>query len=285
MKKIFFVWFFFFSPIAFAGDCNPNAVIYRSSSGFGISLGGGKSSFSGGDKKSINLPVKTSNGWGCYKKHSAFNVEVEKDKNGLVQKFTVSPMEVSFDNVPDARAVQYVHFENNHEFQFKNRFTLSSFICSGEKLLSIENKQFTLLDLMIKDVNPDVSTSSFFATGAAAKNLETSHVSTEHNIFYGLALKHGFVPDNSCRNCETVDMPSVLAASQAKSLADISVTLTDLYTTMPDSLAINPCQKNFEEALAPYRIENFEHNDSLKPLKVKKKTFSKKLVFTPAPMK
>lgn len=281
MKPIVLFLMFFFSFQILAGDCNPDAIIYRSSSGFGISIGGGGSSFSGGGKRSVNLPIKTANGWGCYKKHSSFYVEVEKNDKGLVQKFTVSPMEVSFENVPDARAIQYVYFDDNQEFQFKNRFTLSSFICSGEKLLSIENKQFTLLDLMIKDVNPEVSTSSVFATGAAAKNLESSHVSTEHNVFYALALKHGFVPDKSCRDCEKVDVPSVLATSQAKSLADISATLTDIYTTMPNDLAINPCQKNFEESLKAYRLENFELNDSLKPLKVKKKTFSKKLVFTP----
>lgn len=264
-----------------AGDCNPDAIIYRSSSGFGISIGGGKSGLSSSSKRTVNLPVKTSEGWGCYKKHSSFQVEVEKNNKGLIEKFTVSPLDVSFENVPEARAVQYVYFENNQEFQFKNRFTLSSFICSGEKLLSIENKQFTLLDLMIKDVNPEVSTSTIFATGAAAKNLESSQASTEHNVFYALALKHGFVPDSSCRDCEKIDVPAVLASSQAKSLADISATLTDLYSTIPNNISINPCQKNFEDALLPYRIENFENNESLKSLNVKKKSFSKKLVFTP----
>lgn len=271
----------FWAFSAFAAECNPDAVIYRSSSGFGINLGSGGASFKGSQKRTVNLPIKSSAGWGCYKKHSSFFVEVEKNEKGLVQEFTVSPMEVSFENVPDARAVQYVYFDENQEFQYKNRFTLTSFICSGEKLISIENKQFTLLDLMLRDVNPEVSRSSVFATGSAAKNLESSNTSNEHNLFYALAIKHGFIPDSSCRDCEKVDVPSVLASSQAKSIADISATLTDLYTTMPNQLAINPCQKSFEDTLNSYRIENYDLNDSLKALKVKKKMFSNKLVFKP----
>lgn len=285
MKKLFFLSNLFFTISLSANDCNPSAVIYHRSSGFGISTNGVKGNLSGSGERSVNLPIKTENGWGCYKKESSFHVEVVKDEKSIVQNFTVSPLKVNFENVPNARAVQYVHFENNRERAYTNKFTLSAFICSGDKLLSVENKQFTLLDLMIKNVNPEVSTSSFFATGTAAKNLNNSNaVTSEHNLFYLLALSHGFVPVDNCRDCEAVEVPAVLSSSQSRSLADISAKMSDFYNTVGDKLNINPCDEKFESLMKSYRLENFEVNNSLKTLKVKKKFLSDKIIFIPGPL-
>lgn len=281
--KLSLVTLTLFIPAAiWASDCNPNAIIYTSGTSIGISLGGNKGSFNGSEQSSVNLPIETKNGFGCYKKESGITVEVEKNKKGLIQEITLSPLKAKFENLPNARAVQYLYYDENQELTYKSRYTLSAFICVEDKLVSIENRRFTLIDLLTESQKNNVTISTSFATGEAAKNLGAAKVtSTEHTLFYALALQKGFKPKANCSSCEDIRVPAIFRDSQTRTLGEIAVSLSDYYSSLDQNLPFNPCDAEFEKLLQDYRIENFQQNESLKSLKVKKKWFSDKLVLTP----
>lgn len=282
IEKFALVLLTLFSSRAFAGDCNPNAIIYSSGTSIGISIGGSGSSFGGREKSTINMPIETKNGLGCYKKQSGLAVEVEKNEKGLIQEITISPLKAKFENLSNARAVQYLYYDENQELAYKSRYTLSAFICVEDKLVSVENRRFTLIDLLTESKNNHISISTSFATGEAAKNLGANKTpSTEHTLFYALALQKGFKPNSRCTSCEEIKVPSLFHDSQTKTLGEIAVSLSDYYSSMDQNLPFNPCDAEFEKSLQDYRIENFQQNESLKSLKVKKKWFSDKLVLTP----
>lgn len=269
-------------PSAFASDCNPNAIIYSSGTSIGISIGGSGGSFGSAEKSSINMPIETKNGFGCYKKQSGLSVEVEKNEKGLIQEITISPLKAKFENLSNARAVQYLYYDENKELAYKSRYTLSAFICVEDKLVSVENRRFTLIDLLTESKNNQFSVSTTFATGEAAKNLGANKApSTEHTLFYALALQKGFKPKSGCTSCDEIRVPSLFHDSQTKTLGEIAVSLSDYYSSLDQNLPFNPCDAEFEKSLQEYRIENFQQNESLKSLKVKKKWFSDKIVLTP----
>lgn len=265
-----------------ASDCNPNAIIYRSGTSNGISFGGNEGGFNGSNQSSINMPVETKQGWGCYKKQSGISVEIEKNDSGVLQEIIISPMQASFENLPNARVSQYLYYDENPEMLYKSRYTISAFICVEDKLVSIENRRFTLIDLLTQSQKNQVHISTSFATGEAAKNLGAKAASsTEHTLFYALALQKGFKPSAKCTNCEDIRVPSLFHDSQTKTLGDIAVSLSDYYSTLDQKLPFNPCDSEFEKLLLDYRVENYKQNESLQSLVVKKKWFSDKLILKP----
>jgi hypothetical protein len=259
--------------------CVTDAVIIKHESGFGISFGSGGSKSNYGDSSMVNVPLTINGEQACFKKKSKFEVKTVEKNDFSKGIFTITPLDVEFENVPTPTTRQYI-FADRTSHKTQTKFYTMSFICSGEIPLSIEASSDSYIELALKSEMAAVNTTTIIATGIAAKNLEnTNYNSKQKEAFEFFADKYkldtGKTSDTACCGQK---VPSILTSTSVQSLTGIERAITSSFTTM-SSYVPNGCENQFSDKMKNYLIENYEQNESLKDFKVSKGWFNKNLKF------
>lgn len=268
-------------PLKSFAKCDTDSVQYINQSGFSISFGGGSSS-NVGQKQTINVPMTIDGRPACYRKTSKFEIKNEdKDKKSSMQ-ISVTPIKVEFENVPNSHVKQYLFIEKNPENPFYTKFHTMSFICSGDVPLSVEAASDSYLDVVVKSNQPEVKVTHFFATGAAAENLNAAKKGISNNQvtfdFYSKLYKDKTQRELAdAPKCE-YNIPSIITETSIEALTDVHRKIAMNYTTL-GAKVVNGCTKDFSESMKDYLIENYKQNETLSSFKVKKK-FSGALVIS-----
>ncbi len=159
-----------FISLSVQASCQNDQIGYVRESGFSLSIGGKGSQSSYNEKKTVNMPVFIQGRPACYKQKGEMALEFKSNKKNESVKLEISPLQVEFENVPDARVLQYLDVEGRSASELK--IHLLTFICSGEIPLGQESYSDTLNGIRFTRNSVNVSTQSVFATGAAARNLQ-----------------------------------------------------------------------------------------------------------------
>lgn len=264
--------------------CNTNTVSVINHSGFGISFGNGVDSSSYNNKNTTNIPLSINNEPACFKKITQYSMKGEiKNGEAADNKITITPMKVEFENVPSAHFRQYFFIEKNANSILRKVHQLN-FICTGEIPLSIEGGSDFVLNILKKTENASVNVTHIFATGTAAENINhkknypNSAVRESYNFFKILYQNKTSKDAPDTRDCcSNIKIPSILSDTSIHSLTALERKLASNYTTMGTEVP-NGCSNDFIKTMEPYLLENFEKNESLEGIKIKKKWFSEDLV-------
>lgn len=153
--------------------CRTRQLRLIRSSGFGISIGGGSSSFSGADSTTLNLPVQVGDQSGCYQQTSKLEMKAVSKKSDFNGSVMVAPLKATFENVPDSNVTTYIMLSRAHSDPRQVQFNVLSAACAGETTVVAEAFVGTLTDVV--DLNAkqaSFSTSTIIATGPAAQALQ-----------------------------------------------------------------------------------------------------------------
>lgn len=281
MKNFILIAGILISPQLFA-KCNTMAMGYYNQTGFGISFGGSGSKVGFFDKNTTNVPLTINGDQACYKKVSNFSMTSESKKNESEKnKIIITPLNVEFENIPNAHHRQFLYVEKNSN-PLLRKFHTVSYICSGGVPLSIEATSDMVISLMGKSDDSSVSITHTFATGSAANNLKwmpTISMQESFDYFKNLynqkTIKEHSVPDECCND---IKIPSILSHTSIHALSGVERIIASGFTTMGAEIP-NGCSEDFIKTMGPYLLENFEKNESLESFKIKKKWFSNDLVF------
>lgn len=242
-------------------------------SGFSISFGGGSSS-KAGQKETINVPMTIDGQPACYKKTSKFEINNEATEKENSMQLSVSPIKVEFENIPDAHVKQYLFIEKDEKNPFYTKFHTMSFICSGDIPLSVEAGSDRYIDVVTKSNRPEVRETTFFATGAAAENLNRRKKGLSNNQetfnFYSKMYKNKTQRElEDAPKCE-YNIPSILTETTIQVMTNVHREIATNYTTL-GAKVVNGCTKDFSESMKNYLFENYKQNETLSSFKVKKK--------------
>lgn len=269
----------FLAPNLVSAKCNTGAIEYVNETGFGISFGGGSSS-SFEQQQSINIPMTINGEAACYRKKTSLKFNSEENKKGNFRNILITPMDIEFENVPEAHVKQYIYVETDPTNKALTKFHSMRFICSGNIPLSVEAVSDKYLKIL-SDEQASVQVATVFATGIAAQNLNQGKKAKSNNqetfdFFAKLYKNKTQRAIEEAPKCE-YNIPSVFSETTISALTDVHREIASNYTTM-ETKVVNGCTKDFSEAMANYQLENFKDNESLKDFKVKKKAFSKKIL-------
>ncbi len=275
--KLLFVLFIL--PTLSHARCNSNAIGVIHQSGFGISFGGGESSAGSYDKNTINVPLTIDGKQACFKKKTSYKIE-SKEKNKMV----ISPMELDFENIPAPHFKQYIFVQKKPD-SLQTKIITMNFVCSGEIPLSTEAMTNSLFSIKASQ-EMEVNTSSTFASGVAAQNLGYRYKLNDQNnealsFFAELyqAKKKKTEEELAIKpDCTEVSIPSLISQSNTEILGAVKKGITSEFSTLPKD-APNGCSQEFSNEMKNYLFENYVDNESLKDFKIKKKWFSKDLIF------
>lgn len=280
MKKLlFFLLFTASNPLW--SKCNTGHIGVYHESGFGISFGGGSSSAGFYDKDTTNVPLSINNQPACFKKTSKYSMKGEIKKDHQTEnKIIISPLKVEFENVPSAHVRQYLFIEKNINPLLRKVHQLN-FICAGGIPLSIEGGSDFVISILGKTDTPSVNVTHVFAMGTAAENLKPYHSPSTRDSFeffkklYQNKTLKEISSGEDC--CHDIKVPSILSDTSIHSLAGVERKLASSFTTMGAEVP-NGCSEDFIKSMEPYLLENFEKNESLEGIKIKKKWFSEDLI-------
>ena len=264
--------------------CNSNVIGIYKESGFGISFGGGSSSASYQDKDTVNVPITINGQQACFKKVNAFSMKSEKKKDRPEENsIVITPMKTEIENIPSPHQKQYIFVEKDN-VKALTKFHVMSFICAGETPLSIEATSDSVLKIQTRSDAIDMKTTTVFATGAAAENLNKARkgqtFSQETFDFFTKLYKDKTQKELNTPSpcCTEYHAPSILTDTSIKSFSGVERAIASSFTTMGADVP-NGCSNDFAETMKNYQLENYQSNESLKDYKVKKKWFSDSLVF------
>lgn len=286
MKKLFFSMLFLSTiiPHAIWAKCNTQAIGVIHQSGFGISIGGGGTKTGYYDKNTINVPLTINDQQACFMKKSSFELKAEVsagEKEVDKGKISISPLNVSFENIPSPHVKQYLYVEKN-ESKNNTIFHTMAFICAGEIPLSIEAISDNYSRILRKSQEVEVSTHMVFATGAAAENLNRQKNWLKSQPTFNFFAK--LYQEKTNREIEEIPCcnhkaPNLLTSTSISSISNIDERhIAAGFSTMGEKV-VNGCATEFSEIMKDYLLENYSDNESLKDYKVSKKWFSDILIF------
>lgn len=195
---------------------------------------------------------------------------------------TISPMKVEFENIPAPHYKQYIFVEKTTDSLQTKIFTMN-FICTGEIPLSIESMANSLFNIQNSN-NVNVESSNVFATGAAAKNLNThsgKNSSEAFSFFTQMYQNKPTVNNASAADlpcCNDIKIPSIISQSSVNALSGMEKAIASQFTTLASNVP-NGCSNDFSQKMKAYLLENYGENESLKDFKINKKRISDDLVF------
>lgn len=262
--------------------CNTQVVGYHKQSGFGISFGGGSSSAGYYDKNTVNVPLTINGEQACFKKSTAFSMKSEQKKDKPEENnIIISPMKTEYENIPSPHQKQYIFVEKNKS-RLQTKFHVMTFVCSGEMPVSVEAMSDAVYKIEQQTKQASVEVTHVFATGAAAENLKRRNPSTSQTFDFFTQLykeKTSKELSNDLPCCGDYHAPSIISDTSIKALTGVERAIASSFTTMAENFP-NGCSNAFAETMKNYQLENYADNDSLKDIKVKKKSwFSNDLVF------
>lgn len=283
MKTTLLVAALIFIPFAKAhAKCNTKAIGYYNQSGFGISFGGGGSSAGYYDKNTVNVPLTINGEQACFKKTSHFSMKSEQKKDRPEENsIIITPMKAEFENIPSPHIKQYIFVEKNPS-KLLSKFHVMNFVCAGEIPVSVEATSDSVSKIQRDSNTTSVEVTRVFATGAAAENLRR-HNPAPHETFNFFTSLYKERTSKELNNdlpcCTDYNAPSIISDTSIKALTGVERAIASSFTTMADNVP-NGCSNAFADSMKNYQLENWETNESLKDIKVKKKHWlSSDLVF------
>ncbi len=282
MKTLILSFAFLIPFTEASAKCNTKAIGYYNQTGFGISFGGGSSSAGYYDKNTVNVPLTINGEQACFKKSTAFSMKSEQKKDKPEENnIVISPMKTEFENIPSPHQKQYIFVEKNQS-RLLTKFHVMTFVCSGEIPVSVEATSDSVYKIQVQTNSPSVEVSHVFATGAAAENLRKRTPSTNETFEFFTKLYKEKTTKELSRElpcCTDYHAPSIISDTSVKALTGVERAIASSFTTMAENVP-NGCSNAFSDSMKKYQLENYAENDSLKDVKVKKKSwFSDDLLF------
>lgn len=221
-------------------------------------------------KRIMNIPVNSADNSGCIYKEGTLSlalVTVLKDEKIVEGKVVISPINADFENIKDPSVKQYIYVaKDNAALENAPAYTvptvhLLSYICSGEKPMLVDSISQKLQSYRVKQF----SEHSLVATGLAAKLLaqRIARVMQDQTFltFSELYVKTtGQAP--ALADVATQSVPSVYTR---QSFEAGNVRLRSATSSVAGSV-LNGCSKEFENAMAKYKLENYLENESVRGL-------------------
>jgi len=270
----------FFVPLTFlavtfclarAFSCETDSISIVHESSFFSLFNSNKDEESANTSTKINIPVSTESGNGCFSIRSHLNISVQISKKSSDYEIDISPMKVTSENIPDFHEKNLIHFIDD-ENPGQAKVSVISYACTGEKVLAVEYYEGKIENFLSakKQDNSGFSTSMFFATGAAAKNLaQMREFKTEEDVLNQNFALNQLIPNSDLSGYFVKPIiPDFLISEYARGR----------YTSLRHSLfsnngkVINICNPTIATLLQTYSLENF--NEDLFPnrsIKIKKK--------------
>lgn len=218
-------------------SCTPGAIIYKKESSGMFSTKGSKYQ----EDLNVSVPVQIRGQWGCYQRKDAINLEKKKKKTSM--EVEITPLKVDFENVADAHVGQYVHIDGNQIY-------LVSFICSGENMIGHSSYYDAFLNVPIK-AEQNFKVGSVFATGMAARNLESSYAKKEQAMEKFADLYH--VKDQAVQP-EDCFIPAIISTSSIDMHLNIQRQIESSFKSRNNSV-VNGCSNGFKEKMKDFKIE------------------------------
>jgi hypothetical protein len=241
-------------------NCRPQVLSYMKSSGFGLSIGGGGSSFSAADKVTVNIPIQVGNVSGCYQQTSKLELKAVSKKTEFNGSIVISPLKASFSGVPESNVTTYIMLSESQSTPRQVQFNVLSAACAGQTVVVAESFTGTLRDVVnLTAQQASASTTTVFATGAAARALQNRLKISEIPAVIAAEFKRLERPvtANATRKRQTVSTPSLMTGSSSSTnngglqSGMVSGSMTDTQTI---------CSQSFKSAMQVYNIESLESN-------------------------
>tara|TARA_R110000868_G_scaffold143075_22_gene360840 strand:- start:3167 stop:3967 length:801 start_codon:yes stop_codon:yes gene_type:complete len=259
MKSLIALSLLCVSSAAFA--CNTGAVMITRETGFGFNSNG---NHNGGVTHTVNIPVTVAGKRGCWEQKGALSFDVKDDENQV----SILIPKAKFKKIPDARLMSYVMVSKIGDGLDLEVATIA---CAGQSVLSIEAFEGNVQQArVLQEIS--VSASTVFATGAAAANIARRQEALRQ--MYG---QRSIIPTKLSQYFEDnftgvfeqlesslVRLPSVyLGFSMETPLASLNASYSTIIT------AKSACSREFEQIMAPFRIESTHIPEGVKA-KIKK---------------
>lgn len=224
---------------------------------------------------SVIIPLKIENKESCYQQKSPLAISTGKVREGIQVDFEISPMAVSFENVPGPAMYHYLNIEYSSD-QKPSRLQILSYFCSGEIPLGGDALGGGLLKLAEeKEVTSDIRV--FIATGQAAENISISQEKKARAKIFDKFLE---IYESRSSEAISIDedisnvfIPNILTGSSLFGLNEVERKLYSIFFARTNS-SINGCSLKFRSVMQDHLLENVVKYRPFPGIEVSKKIFS-----------
>lgn len=153
--------------------CRNDAIVYSSSSGWGISIGGNSGRASGRSSSSTSIPVDYGGHAGCFEQVSSLKLKATWNAERLSGKMEIELPRAKFKDLPQGRVDTYLHLEPREDARELTRVQLLSVTCVDRGTLALESFEGSWKDAVERD--------------GAVSSEDGTHISTAGSLRAGSA--------------------------------------------------------------------------------------------------
>lgn len=257
--------------------CDDDRLIIKRETSFGLTIGGdNESEF--GTSITMNIPLSIDGKKACYHQTSAIGVKTKTVKENDFVDYEITPIEASFENIPNAKIRQFLLVDYN-KVKNASEIYIMSYLCSGETPIGGDVFSDGLAKIAMKGSATSLEVQTVFATGRAAELIKerapkrnTKKIYQKFMDIYSLRTENKGIPYTSRAN---VSIPDFLATTSLDSISSIERKLYAEYSSRTGS-ELNGCSNAFLQTMQDHLIENIAVQNPFPGIEIKKKRFSTK---------